>query len=318
MSAPTVAAPTPAAAQRPGLGVLAASTAVVVWGASSVVIKQIEGLNGLGVGFYRLWIGMVLTVGLFTATGGRVTKRLVRLSLVGGIAFLADIVLFFSAVQATSVANATVLGALQPILVLAIAGPLFGERPHLSDGIWSVVAISGAAVVVFGGDAGGATSRHGDLLALAALLAWTWYFVASKTARGQLGSFEYLTGLSIVAAVGVVPMPFLLGQPLGTPDARGWALLTFLAVVNGALGHFLMNWSHAHVPLVAVSLLTLAIPVVAAATAWLFIDEPLVALQVMGMSVVVVALGVVSIRSARRQPVTSEAEVAAIETLPSP
>ena len=79
-------------------------------------------------------------------------------------------------------ANATVIGALQPLLMLMIAGPLFGERPRWTDGAWGLLAISGAAMVVLGGDAGGANSLGGDLLAACALIAWTAYFVASKTA----------------------------------------------------------------------------------------------------------------------------------------
>jgi len=316
-AAPTTI-PAPAPADRTALGYGAAAAAVMVWGASSVLIKEIDGLNGVAIAFYRLWIGLVLTCGVFLATGGRLTPRLIRLSLAGGVAFLADIILFFTAVQQTSVANATVIGALQPVLVLAIAGPLFGERPRLSDGLWALVAIAGAAVVVFGGDAGGATSIRGDLLAVGALVAWTGYFVASKTARQELTSLEYLTGLSVVAAVLVLPAPLVLGQPLGTPDGRGWLLLAFIAVVNGALGHFLMNWAHAHVPLVAVSVLTLAIPVVAAGTAAVLIDEPLVALQVLGMAVVVAALTVVSVNGARRRPEATEADAEALEAAPVP
>jgi drug/metabolite transporter (DMT)-like permease len=308
----------PGAERRPALGVTSAVVAVVVWGTSSVLIKQVDGLNGVAISAYRLWIGAVLITGAFVVSGGRVTRRLLRLSFWGAVAFLADIVLFFTAVQETSVANATIIGALQPLLMLAVAGPLFGERARWSDALWGCIAIGGAAMVVFGGDGGGANSGEGDLLAVGALVAWTCYFVASKTARTQLTSFEYLTGLSIVSAVLVVPVPFLLSQPLGDPTAEAWALIAVIALVNGALGHFLMNWSHQHVPLVAISLLTLGIPVVSAATAAVFIDEPLVALQVLGMAVVVGALGVVSVHTARRRPEGLEAGTVAAEVVPEP
>jgi len=300
------------------MGVLSAVTAVFVWGTSSVLIKQVEGLNGVAISAFRLWIGAVLITAVFVASGGRINWRLLRLSLWGGLAFLADILLFFSAVQETSVANATVIGALQPLLMLMIAGPLFGERPRWTDGAWGLVAISGAALVVLGGDAGGANSLGGDLLAACALIAWTGYFIASKTALTQLTSFEYLTGISIVSAIFVIPMPFLLGQPLGSPTGEAWALIALIAVINGALGHFLMNWSHNHVPLVAMSLLTLGIPVISAAMAAIFIDEPLVAIQVAGMAVVIGALSVVAVHSARRQPHVLEAEVAAAAVVPEP
>lgn len=218
MSATASAARASAPAARPALGVASAVTAVVVWGTSSVLIKEIDGLNGVAISAFRLWIGAVIITAVFLVSGGRVTWGLLRTSFWGAVFFLADIVLFFSALQETSVANATVIGALQPLLMLVVSGPLFGERPHLSDGAWGLVAVGGAAVVVLGGDGGGANSLEGDLLAVGALVAWTGYFITSKTARTLLTSFEYLTGLSIVSAVLVVPVPFLLGQPLGAPE----------------------------------------------------------------------------------------------------
>lgn len=303
---------------RPVLGLSAATAAVVVWGASSVLIKEVDGVGGVAVSFHRLWIGAGFTVALFLATGGRITVDLLRRSLPGGLCFLADIILFFSAVQETSVANATVIGALQPVLVLLVAAPLFGERSRLVDLVWGAVAIGGAAVVVLGGDAGGANSRFGDLLAVGALVVWTGYFITSKQARRGLSSFEYLVGLSIVSAVGVLPFPWLFGQSLHVPQTDGWVILVLVAVLNGALGHFLMNWSHNHVPLLVVSMLTLGIPVVAAAVAAAFIDEPLNALQIGGMVVAVGALALVVIGTGRRSPDTAAAEVAATEELPLP
>jgi drug/metabolite transporter (DMT)-like permease len=297
----------PGEAKRTGLGTASAAVAVLVWGMSSVLIKQVHGLNGVAIATYRLCVGAVLISLAFRLSGGRITWGLLRASAWGAFAFMTDIVLFFTAVQNTSVANATVIGALQPVLLLLLAGPLFGERPQWTEGLWALAALGGVALVVLGGDGGGANHLRGDVLAAAALLAWSGYFVASKRARTTLSSFEYLTGLSIGAGIMVLPVPFLLGQHLGSPSAKAWALITTIALVNGALGHFLMNWSHAHVPLVAMSLLTLGIPVVSAATAAVFIDEPLVALQVLGMAVVVAALGVVAVHGARRAPEPSVA-----------
>jgi drug/metabolite transporter (DMT)-like permease len=56
------------------------------------------------------------------------------------------------------------------------------------------------------------------------------------------------------------------------------------------------------VTLLAVSLLTLGIPVIAAAAAALWLDEPLTAVQVGGMAVVLAALSLVSWSTARRAP----------------
>jgi drug/metabolite transporter (DMT)-like permease len=301
-----------ARADQPGglrlLGIGAAAVAVTVWGASSVLIKEAEGATGLGIAFHRLWIGATGLTLVYLARGGRITWTFLRTCLPGGAAFALDIVLFFTAVQETTVTNATIVGALQPVLVMAIAPRLFGERRRWSDVMLGLVAIAGCALAVSGASAGDA-STHGDLLAVGALLAWTWYFIASKRARAGLSSFEYLTGLSIVAIALMAPVGLLAHGELGAPTAKGWAIIALLALINGALGHILMNWAHGHVPIVITSLLTLAIPVVAAATAWLFIDERVTATQWIGMAVVICSLAVVVLRQDRgplREPGATE------------
>jgi drug/metabolite transporter (DMT)-like permease len=300
------------------LGLLAATTAVVVWGVSAVAIKQVEGLNGIGVACYRIWIGAVVVTLLFLATGGRFSRSLLRDSFLGGLTFTADLVLFFCAVQITSVANATIIGALQPVLVLVIAGPLFGERARVVEVLWGGVAIAGTAIVVLGGDGGGANSLRGDLLAIAALFAWTAYFVATKTARARLSAFEFLTGMAVWSAVLVVPLPLIVDGSLGTTDAAGWITIVYIAIVNGLLGHFLMAYAHGHVTLVTISLLTLAIPVFSAGAAALWIDEPLTLVQVAGMALVLGALAIVTISSARSRPALVDADLEAVEAAPHP
>ena len=300
------------------LGMAAATAAVIVWGVSSVAVKQVEGLNGIGIACYRIWLGAFLVTVGYLATGGRITRTLMRDSLLGGIMFTVDLVLFFCAVQITSIANATIIGALQPVLVLFVAGPVFGERTRASEVLWGAVAIVGTAIVVLGGDGGGANSLRGDLLAVGALIAWTAYFVCTKTARRSLSAFEYLTGMAIWSAFLVVPLPLIVQGSLGTPSLEGWVLIVYLAIVNGLLGHFLMAFAHGHVKLLTVSLLTLAIPVCSAAAAALLIEEPLTGIQLVGMVVVLSALSMVSLATARRSPDLLDSDLDAIEAAPHP
>jgi drug/metabolite transporter (DMT)-like permease len=312
---------TPGSTSEPrtsALGTAAAMAAVTVWGVSSVAVKQVDGLNGVGIACYRIWIGAAVVTAMHLVTGGRISRSLMRRSFLGGLTFTADLVLFFCAVQITSIANATIIGALQPVLVVLVAGPLFGERTRASEVAWGAVAIAGTAIVVLGGDGGGANSPRGDLLAVGALFAWTAYFVCTKTARQTLGAFEYLTGMAIWSAVLVVPLPLIVEGSLGATDLQGWILIVYLALVNGLLGHFLMAYAHGQVKLLTISLLTLAIPVFSAVAAALLIDEPLTRVQVGGMVVVLSALAMVTVATARRSPALVDADLEALEAAPQP
>ena len=186
-------------------GILATTLGVTIWGASSTMVKSIDGIDAVGISFHRLVIGAAFLVLVLLARGGRITWSTLRISAFGGVAFGLDIVLFFSALRETSVANATVIGALQPILLAPIGVRLFGEELGRRVVVWSIVAVGGTAVVVLGATGVPEWSLRGDLLAVGALLSWTAYFVASKQARTQLGTLEYFTGLSIVACAVVAP-----------------------------------------------------------------------------------------------------------------
>ena len=283
-------------------GIIATTVGVTIWGASSTMVKSIEGIGAVGISFHRLVIGAGFLVVLFLARGGRITWSMLRISAAGGVAFGLDIVLFFSALRETSVANATVIGALQPILLAPIGVRLFGEQLGRRVVVWSIVAVGGTAIVVLGATGVPEWSLRGDLLAVGALLSWTAYFVASKQARKQLATLEYFTGLSIVACAVVAPYALVTGADLSPAGASGWFTIVAVTVFSGALGHVLLNWSHEHVPLQVISLLTLLVPVVATAGAVLFLDESVQALQWFGMAVVVASLAVVVLERPAEEP----------------
>lgn len=283
--------------KRPLAGSLAVLVAVSIWGGVAVVAKLVDDIDGIALGFHRLWIGAVATAIAFSLRGGRITPRLLWLCLPGGLAFALDIVFFFSALKDTTVANATVIGALQPALLLLVVGRLFGERVTASSVVLTLVAIAGVVVVMYGSSGTPVWSLRGDLLALGALFAWTWYFVASKQVRRLLSPFEFLTGMMIVATVAVAPLALLTDHRLEPGGAAGWAWITLLALGSGGIGHLLVSWAHDHIDLSVMSLLTLAVPIVAVVSAAIFLGESIVLLQVVGMTIVLVALAVVVLRT---------------------
>ena len=79
-----------------------------------------------------------------------------------------------------------------------------------------------------------------------------------------------------------------------------------MAVGSGGIGHLLINWAHEHVDLAVMSLLTLAVPVMAVTSAAIFLDEPIEAVQVGGMAIVIAALAVVSVPQRRHEVVDGE------------
>jgi drug/metabolite transporter (DMT)-like permease len=301
---------------RPAAGLAAAGMAVTLWGTTSVLIKQVDGITPLAVACYRVWLGAAMVTIVHLARGGGISLRLLRQCFLGGLAFAADLILFFYAVNHTSVANASVIGALQPVLVVLVSARLFGEHPVRSEILWGLVAIVGVVLVVMGGDGGRENGTAGNLLAVGALIAWTGYFVATKHARQGLTSLEYIVGMSLVAALLTLPLPLLVPGTLANTDASGWVIVLALTLLNGVIAHQLAIWAHGHISLLTMSLMTLAIPVGAAAAGAVFIDEPLTPVQLGGMAVVLASLALVTMASARRSPEEIDAELDAVGATP--
>jgi drug/metabolite transporter (DMT)-like permease len=273
-----------------------------MWGAASVLAKSADRVDGLTLAFHRLWVGALGMLVIYTVRGGRLRWRLLWAALPAGIAFAGDIGLFFTAVKHTTVANATMISALQPALVLFVAGPLFGERVHASDVWWTVVALAGVAVVVFGSSTTPSWSAFGDIMAVLCLFAWTAYFIFGKQARAKLDAVEFVTAMSLVASVVIAVVAVGSRHDLTVPDGGTWAVILALGLGTGGLGHFLINWAHGHAPLVLTSMLTLLIPVVAMAGAAVFLGEEIVAAQIAGALVVLGALGVLVWRRQPQEP----------------
>ena len=111
---------------------------------------------------------------------------------------------------------------------------------------------------------------------------------------------DTVLGAAIQAArqqidAGTIGLPF--------PSGTQWAWLAALLAVPGT-GHFLMNWSHLHVPLSLTGLMTLGIPVISAAGAWAALDQAVTATQGVGMAIVIGVLVLVVRRDARSTAAT--------------
>ena len=154
--------------------------------------------------------------------------------------------MFFCAVKLTSVVDATVIGAVQPALVLIAARYLFRERMGRWDVFWIFLAIAGVSAAVIGPGVASRSELNGDLLAVGSLLSWSAYWLVSKHTRESQHTLDYTAGVTIVAALILTPIVLLSGQSLARVDAGDWLWIALLAVVPGG-AHLAMNWAHRYV-----------------------------------------------------------------------
>jgi drug/metabolite transporter (DMT)-like permease len=277
------------------MGAGAVLVAVSGWALTNILLK-VTRASALTFAFYRLWLGAAVMLVTLALIRRRPTWRMILLSAPGGVLFGLDVAVFFSALKSTGVADVLVIQALQPALILLVAGPMFGERITGHDVGWTLASVGGVALVTVGTSGTPVWSLRGDLLAVAALILWTAYFLVSKRARREVPATEYMTTVTVTAALVLTPMATLSGQSLGL-RWQDWAWLgLFLVAAQG--GHVLLAWAHAHVDVSISSLLMLVQPIIAVAAATLILGEPLPALALVGGLVVIASVAVIVRRAA--------------------
>jgi drug/metabolite transporter (DMT)-like permease len=272
------------------LAVPAVAATVITWGLVSPLIKSAT-VAGEALAFYRLAIGALALITIVAVMRKPVHAAIWPWGLIAGLLFGVNLICFVMAVKSTTVANATLIGALQPAIVMLVAGPLFGERVTVRDVACVALAIAGVCTVI--ATSAGTPEWHpaGDLLAVIAVLTFTAYFLVSKRVRATGGTVEYMTIVHTVAAIVVVPVVLVQPEELGGLGVRDVSTILFFALISGTLGQVIISWAHRYMDVSLSSLMMLGVPVVASVAAWAMLDEALTPVQIVGAGVTLIAIG---------------------------
>lgn len=276
--------------QRDDIHVIAALTAVFAWGIGPIFNKTMS-VDASAIVFYRILIGAPLMYAMALLTGGGVTVDLMKRTALPGILFALSMITGFASVMMTSIANATLITTVQPVLVLFIAPKMFGERLRPRQILYSVCALGGVLLVVLAAASTSGAHLSGDLLSVANVFVWTGYFVLSKKRRlAGVHSWSYLSAVFLWSAVVVLPYGLIFSNDLGDMTNGDWGRIVAMAVGPGIVGHGLMTWAQSHVDVTLASLLGLLSPVISTGLAWLILDQKLTMWQSVGAIGVLISL----------------------------
>jgi drug/metabolite transporter (DMT)-like permease len=282
------------------------AVAVFAWGFGALFVKGIDA-SATTIVFWRVLVGATVAVPFAYLLGGRISWRLLVGAFPVAVCFALSFIFGFASFQETSIVNATLIPALQPVLILLLAARLLGERRAAIELVYAVVALAGVVVVVLGASSDG-SSLHGDLLAVLNLLVFTGYFMLGKRIREtDVHAWALLAAVLVDACVVVVPWSLATSNDLDGIHGTDWLLLVALVLFPGMVGHGLMTWAHHYVDVTITSMMTLANPVVSIIGAWLVFDEHLTIVQAAGGVAVLLALAGILRRQRRERAIAAEA-----------
>ena len=295
------------------LAVAAVGLAVTAWGLTGVILKSLD-MQAIAVGFWRFGLFAVILAVINQARGNRFSLDLMRRTALAGVFLAGDVMLFFTAIKTTTVVNATTIAALQPVIITAIAVPMFGERVKRRDVLAAVIAIGGVIVIITQSAGTPEWNGWGDLAALVGTFSWSMYFVIAKHKGNGLPAVEFTIGTGLWVGVYTFPVGLIAGQDMGPPGPSEWLALLALLALGGVFGHLMMNWAIPRVPLWLSSTLTLLTPVVSSLAAWLWLDEPLTRWQLLAIAVVVGSLAAIVMAQVEQSPPPDDPALGAVVT----
>lgn len=208
-----------------------------------------------------------------------------------GLLFALDLAAWHWSIVWTSVANATLLANLAPIVVTLAGWLLWKQQVTKVFLMGMIVALVGMFVLVGPNFLAGGTHLLGDALAALTAVFYGSYMLAIKRARDAGAPTAPLMAWSTtITAVALFPVALLFPQPVLPASAGGWLVLLGLALVTQILGQGLIAYAFAHLPASLSSVSLLVQPVVAALAAWLLFAEAVGPAQWIGGAIVLAGI----------------------------
>jgi drug/metabolite transporter (DMT)-like permease len=229
---------------------------------------------------------------------GPLPPLVVRLSILAGVFFAADLLSWHHAVDAVGAGLATVLGNLQVLVVGLVAWAIFREKPPRSVLLALPVVLVGAILIsgVVGSGAYGVNPPLGVALGTFTAFAYSGYLLVirrgGRDLRRPAGPVAISTASTMVVAIiaGVV-----LGELDPVPHWPSHFWLALVGVTSQSIGYLMISISLPRLPASLVSIILLAQPVATVALARVLLDEQPSPEQLLGVLLVVGGIAVATI-----------------------
>ncbi|GGA67515.1 membrane protein [Flavobacterium palustre] len=248
------------------------------------VLVRLQLTNGLISAFYRMFIAAILLLPyvIFSKKFKLPPTTITLLAVVSGIVFATDIAIWNIAIQKSSATQATLLANLSPVWVGIGSFLVLKNKPSINFWIGTVIALLGMVILV-----GFETFRqlNFDLAFVLALLSGMLYATYILISKNILSKIDILSFMSIV----LVSSSLFLGLICGITGESfigfsntAWLVLFIQGAVCQLTAWLLISYATQHLQATRVSLSLLGQAVLATLLAWLFLDEKMSWLRIMG------------------------------------
>jgi RarD protein len=238
-------------------------------GGTHIVAKVISRImDPFSLTLVRSVISMTVMAAIFLVSGR--FPRIARedRALVFWLSFLAIPInqfFFLYGMRYTIPANAALLYATSPVLVLVFSAMFLREHLTRTKIVGAVIAFAGVLIVIF--ERGVDTSLEylkGNLLIAIAVVAWALYSVFGKRLIRRYGTIQ-ATGTTLILGT-IMFLPFglvpSLRYPYGELTAGNWLEIGYLSIITSVVSYFLWYYALGKIEAGKVALFTYLQPVI--------------------------------------------------------
>jgi drug/metabolite transporter (DMT)-like permease len=258
----------------------------------SGILVRVSEIGTIATGGWRLAIAALVLLPFAARSGAKSTAlRPSPILLLAGLFFAVDMSFYHWSLGLTSIAHATLIVNLAPLVALSAGWLFFGERLGGAKLFGLVVSLGGAFLMTaMRADSAGTLAGNG--LSALGMLGYSLYLITVKRARAGHDTLAIMIWSSATCAVVMFGIALAAGEQILPRTAEGWAIVLALGVIAHVFGQGLIAFGMRRAPVGLASILLLIQPVVAAIAAWFMFDEVLGPLELGGALLVLVGLGV--------------------------
>lgn len=268
------------------LGLIGLVFGAVALGFAAPLVKLSE-LGPQATSFWRLLISLpALALILALDRNPQPGKPDYRLIVLAGFLFAGDLAVWHAGITLTTVANATLLANLAPVVVVIGAFFLFGERFGKGFLIAAALALTGAVLISAANIEIDPARLPGDALSAFTALWYGAYMLAVRAARKTASSALFMFVSTIVSAIGAGLVAVFMGEDIWPQTLAAWGPLLLLGLGVHIAGQGGLAFGLGRVPAGLASIIILIQPMVAALAGWLIFDEAMVPIQIFGAALV--------------------------------
>lgn len=199
-----------------------------------------------------------------------------------GILYALSVILMFKSYITTSVANASFLSHLMPLIVPFIAFFILGEK--INRAIFMGIGLVLVGIMIFIGQdiVNGKGSFWGELDAFLATICLSFWIIIIKTLRARYQPFMintwYIFGAIYFAAV----YTFSYEENLLPHTVEGWVIVAVNAICVQVVGQGLYTYAVKGLSATEASLILLCVPVFSTLCAWVVLGESVELVKILG------------------------------------